>query len=115
MLTIKIYGARVDYTVALIAALYLRTSPIPLVPVDVRSFETGPPIIMSKNHVYNDMRVPLHLITGVRLVDVNNNPFPSCTMAGMPTYQINIPATELFNGDPTSVPTSAVGGFNLDL
>ncbi|CAG8594941.1 119_t:CDS:2 [Paraglomus occultum] len=35
--------------------------------------------------------------------------------AGIPAYQMNIPAIELFDGDPTSVPASAVGGFNLDL
>ena len=102
-------------TVALIAALYLRTSRTPLIPVDVRSFGTGPPLTVSKNHVYNNMRVPRHLFTGVGLVDVNNNPFPPCTMAGMPTYQMNIPATELFDGDPTGVPAAAVGGFNLNL
>ncbi|CAG8594433.1 3061_t:CDS:2 [Paraglomus brasilianum] len=31
------------------------------------------------------------------------------------TYQMNIPATELFDGDPAGVPASAIGGFNLDL
>jgi len=61
------------------------------------------------------MGVPPHLFTGVGLSDANNNPFPPCARAGIPAYQMNIPATELFDGDPTGVPASAVGGFNLDL
>ena len=61
------------------------------------------------------MGVPPHLFTGVGLSDANNNSFSPCARAGIPAYQMNIPATELFDGDPTGVPASAVGGFNLDL
>ena len=115
VLTIKIYEPRVDHTAAMIAALYLRTSPSPLIPVDVRSFGTSGPANVSKYYVYNDMGVPHHIFMGVGLSDINNNPFPPCAMAGIPAYQMNIPATELFDGDPAGVPASAIGGFNLDL
>ena len=36
-------------------------------------------------------------------------------MAGIPTHQMNIPAQELFDGDPNGIPAVAIGGFNLDL
>ncbi|CAG8504416.1 4453_t:CDS:1 [Acaulospora morrowiae] len=115
VLAVKLNEPRMDNTIAIIVALYLRTSPTPLIPVDVRSFGTAPPSHSHKNHIYNIMCVPPHLFTGVGLSDANNNPFPPCARAGIPDYQMNIPATELFNGDPTGVPASAVGGFNLDL
>ncbi len=115
VLAVKLNEPRRDNTIAIIVALYLRTSPTPLIPVDVRSFGTAPPSHSHQNYVYNIMGVPPHLFTGVGLSDANNNPFPPCARAGIPAYKMNIPATELFNGDPTGVPASAVGGFNLDL
>jgi hypothetical protein len=36
-------------------------------------------------------------------------------MAGIPMFQMNIPARELFDGDPNGVPRAAAGGFDLDL
>ncbi|CAG8544402.1 4274_t:CDS:2 [Paraglomus occultum] len=111
VLAVKLNKPRGDNTIAIIVALYLRTSPTPLIPVDVRSFGTAPPSHSHKNYVYNIMGVPPHLFTGVELSDANNNPFPPfyCARARIPAYQMNIPVTELFD-----VAASAIGGFNLD-
>ena len=60
------------------------------------------------------MNVPPNNFIGVGRT-ANGVNCPPCNGIGIQTYQMNIPATELFDGDPTGVPASAIGGFNLDL
>ncbi|CAB4484760.1 unnamed protein product [Rhizophagus irregularis] len=111
VLAIKIFGERVDpntntSTVALIAALYLRTSATPLIPTSVISFGTANPDTNTVNYIINQMGVP---------------------PANLPVYQMNIPGPELFNGVPAHLlpagfpiapntpPAGFAAGFNLDL
>ncbi|CAI2178223.1 19385_t:CDS:2 [Funneliformis geosporum] len=114
VLTIKIFDLRADNTLALIAMLYLRTDQNPLIPVKVISFGKADPVQSTVNYIINTMNVPPNNFIGVgRTVnDVNCLP---CDRAGIPIYQMNIPAAELFDGDPNGVPMAAAGGFNLDL
>jgi hypothetical protein len=120
VLIIKIFGVRTDpntnrSTIALVAALYLRTSPNPLIPTSVVSFGTADP---DPNYILIDMGVPIANFIGVGLPDPNNNnnPFPPCNVAGIPIYTMNIPGTELFDGVPAnSLPPNFNLGCNIDL
>jgi Uma2 family endonuclease len=114
VLIIKIFDLRVDNTFALIAALYLRTNQDPLSPIDVRSFGSTNPTRQTDNYIINDMKVPPNNYIGVGRT-VNGVRCPPCNGADIQTYQMNIPAAELFDGDPTGIPAAASGGFNLDL
>ncbi|PKK59418.1 hypothetical protein RhiirC2_794861 [Rhizophagus irregularis] len=134
VLAIKIFGERVDpntntSTVALIAALYLRTSATPLIPTSVISFGTANPDTNTVNYIINQMGVPPGSFIGVGRPDPNNNNnnFPPCNAANLPVYQMNIPGLELFNGVPAHLlpagfpiapntpPAGFAAGFNLDL
>ncbi|RGB28628.1 hypothetical protein C1646_796811 [Rhizophagus diaphanus] len=134
VLAIKIFGERIDpntntSTVALIAALYLRTSTIPLTPTSVISFGTANPDTNTVNYIINQMGVPLGSFIGVGRPNPNNNNnnFPSCNTANLPIYQMNIPGPKLFNGVPAYLlpigfpiasnipPVGFAAGFNLDL
>ncbi|CAB5351122.1 uncharacterized protein OCT59_006705 [Rhizophagus irregularis] len=113
VLVIKIFDLRVDNTFVLIAALYLRTNQNPLTPVNVISFGTADPAQPTVNYIIN-MNVPPNNFIGVGRT-VNGVNCPPCNMAGIPMYQMNIPAAELFDRDPNGIPAVAAGGFNLDL
>ncbi|GBB89479.1 hypothetical protein RclHR1_16180005 [Rhizophagus clarus] len=123
VLAIKIFGIRTNAltntsTIALIAALYLRTSPTPLVPTRVISFGTANPDTNTVNHIIQQMNVPPGSFVGVGRPDPNNNNnnFPPCNAANIPTYTMNIPGTELFDGVPANhLPAGFAAGFNLDL
>ncbi|RIA95497.1 hypothetical protein C1645_816579 [Glomus cerebriforme] len=53
---------------------------------------------------------------GVGCTDPNNNNYPPCNMANIPTYLMNISGVKLFNGvSPNLRPTGFAVGFNLDL
>ncbi|RUS20625.1 hypothetical protein BC937DRAFT_94758 [Endogone sp. FLAS-F59071] len=53
--------------------------------------------------------------SGASITGVGRYGVPACDAAGIPIYQLNLPAAELFNGAPTGIPAAAVAGFNLDL
>ena len=64
------------------------------------------------------MGVPPGIFIGVGSPDPNNNNnnFPPCNAANIPTYTMNIPGTELFDGVPANhLPAGFAAGFNLDL
>ncbi|CAB5357158.1 unnamed protein product [Rhizophagus irregularis] len=90
--------------IALIAALYLRTSTTPLIPTSIISFGTAEPNTSTINYIINKMGVPLGSFIGVGRPDPNNNNnnFPPCNAANLPDYQMNIPGPELFNGVPVN-------------
>jgi Uma2 family endonuclease len=123
VLAIKIFGVRTNpntntSTIALIAALYLRTSATPLIPTSVISFGTADPDTNTVNNIINQMGVPPGSFTGVGRPDPNNNNinFPPCNAANLPDYQMNIPGPELYNGVPANnLPVGFAAGFNLDL
>ncbi|UZO04478.1 uncharacterized protein OCT59_024864 [Rhizophagus irregularis] len=123
VLAIKIFGVRTNAlantsTIALIAALYLRTSPTPLIPTSVISFGTANPDINTENYITGQMGVPPGSFIGVGRPDPNNNNinFPPCNAANIPTYIMNIPGTELYNGVPqNNLPVGFAAGYNLDL
>ncbi|CAB4479885.1 hypothetical protein RhiirA1_495313 [Rhizophagus irregularis] len=123
VLAIKIFGVRTDpntntSTIALIAALYLRTSATPLIPTSVISFGTADPDANTVNCIINQMGVPPGSFTGVGRPDPNNNNnnFPPCNAPNLPDYQMNIPGPELYNGVPVHrLPPGFAAGFNLDL
>ncbi|RUS27057.1 hypothetical protein BC938DRAFT_483766 [Jimgerdemannia flammicorona] len=107
-LAIKLFPPRQNGTIAMLALLYLRTSPIPVIPITVTSFGTAPlghPTLT----VLEDIGIHHHAITGVGFGD---NP---CNNPGIQNYQIHIPAPELFNGVPGGIPAGAANGFDLDL
>ncbi|RGB40119.1 hypothetical protein C1646_664092 [Rhizophagus diaphanus] len=114
VLVIKIFNLRVDNTFVLIAALYLRTNQNPLTPVNVIYFGTADPSQSTVNYIINTMKVLPNNFIGVGRT-VNGVNCPPCNMAGIPMYQMNIPAAELFDGDPNGITAVAAGGFNLDL
>ena len=117
MLAIKIFGVRTitntitnatTSTIALIAALYFRTSPTPLIPTNAISFGTANPDSNIVNYILDatsGMSVPPGSLIGVGCPDPNNNniPFPLCNAANLPTYIMNIPEVELFNGVPSNL------------
>src|SRR5204863_8669379 len=77
VLAIKIFGVRTNArtntsTIALIAALYLRTSPTPLIPTKVISFGTANPDTNTANYILNTMGVPPGNFIGVGRPDPNN-------------------------------------------
>jgi hypothetical protein len=134
VLAIKICGVRINtntdaHTIALFAALYLRTSTTPQIPTSVISFGTASPDTNTVNYIINQMGVPPSSFIGVGRPDPNNNNnnFPSCNAANLPNYQMNIPGPELFDGvpvnrlpagfpiAPNTPPTGFAAGFNLDL
>jgi len=116
VLAIKIFELRANNTFAMIAALYLRTSPTPLVPVQVISFGTAEPIQQIVEYLENTVGVSPNIFTGVGRIDITTGiDYPLCNAPGIQIYQMNIPAAELFNGDPLGIPAAAVGGCDLDL
>lgn len=115
VLAIKLFRARVDNTFSMIAMQYLRSSPTPLIPVDVRSFGTANPDPQTITFLQVNAQVSANSIIGVGRTDANGARYSPCNMAGLATYQMNINAADLFHGDPLGIPAAAVGGFNLDL
>ncbi len=115
VLVIKIFEPRVDNTITLITAKYLRTSPTPLIPVQVISFGTAEPYQPTINYITSNdgMGVPPNNFIGVGR-HTDGNDYLACSRAGIPTYIMNIPAAELFDGDP-NVPAEVANGFDLDL
>ncbi|RGB39848.1 hypothetical protein C1646_688893 [Rhizophagus diaphanus] len=117
VLCIKIFTVRADNTIALTASLYLRTSPTPLIPTRVISFGTADIDTNIVNYINSIGVLPGNLI-GVGFTDPNNNNnnYPPCNAANIPTYLLNIPGPELFNGVPANLrPVGFAAGFNLDL
>ncbi|CAB4482606.1 hypothetical protein RhiirA5_502042 [Rhizophagus irregularis] len=123
VLIIKIFGVRTDpntntRTIALVAALFLRTSPNPLVPTSVISFGTANLDSKIENFILLDMGTPIANYIGVGIPDPNNHnlPFPPCNAAGIPIYTMNIPGTELYDGVPVgNLPPNFNLGCDIDL
>jgi hypothetical protein len=134
VLAVKIFGERINTntstsTIALIAALYLRTSTTPLIPTSVISFGTANPDTNTVNYIINQMGIPPGSFIGVGRPDPNNNNnnFPPCNAANLPDYQMNIPWPEIFDGVqahllpagfpivPNTPLAGFAAGFNLDL
>ncbi|EXX54455.1 uncharacterized protein OCT59_021411 [Rhizophagus irregularis] len=123
VLIIKIFGIYTHpntniSTIALVAALFLRTNSNPLVPTSVVSFGTANLDSKIVNFIILDMKTPIANFIGFGLPDPNNNniPFPSCNAAGIPTYIMNIPGTELFDRVPAIYLSPNFNlGCNIDL
>jgi Uma2 family endonuclease len=127
VLAVKIFGIRIDTNtntriIALIAALYLRTSATPLIPTSVVSFGTADPDAKTVNYILNEMGV----LPG-NFIGVGRPNFPLCNAANLPAYQMNIPGPEIFDGVPANLlpagfpivpntpPAGFAAGFDLDL
>jgi hypothetical protein len=95
-------------TRALIAFVYEHASNNPERPVLVKSFGTAA-MHISALKFFRRRHVPDQNITGV-----DRHMAPACNQPGIPIYQINIPATAIFNGSP-GIPASLRNGCNLDL
>ncbi|CAB4390998.1 unnamed protein product [Rhizophagus irregularis] len=101
-LAIKIYPSNN----AMVAMLYQRTSPTPNIPTIVISFGIAP----INNRVVNffaNIGVP-----GANIIGVGRQGAPPCNTSNIPTYQLHIPAVELFHRTPSILPSI---NFNLDL
>ncbi|KAF9998792.1 hypothetical protein BGZ79_007547 [Entomortierella chlamydospora] len=107
-LVIKIWELRQDNTIAMAALLYRRQDPNPLVPVSAISFGTaritGPALQTMQG-----------IIGGPNLVNGVGYGGVPCDAPGIPMYQLNLPAVDIYNGDPQGIPAGNVLGFNLDL
>ncbi|GBB98496.1 hypothetical protein RclHR1_03240021 [Rhizophagus clarus] len=117
VLSIKIFGVRADNTIALTASLYLRTSPTSLIPIMIISFGTAGIDTSIVNYINGIGVLPGNLI-GVGFTDPNNNNnnYPSCNVANIPTYLLNIPGAALFNEVSAPLrPVEFAAGFTLDL
>ncbi|RGB25792.1 hypothetical protein C1646_771271 [Rhizophagus diaphanus] len=100
-LAIKIYPSN-----AMVAMLYQRTSQTPNIPTIVISFGWAP----IHNRVVNffvNIGVP-----GVNITGFGRPGAPPCNTANIPTYQLHIPAVEIFHRTPSILPSI---NFDLDL
>lgn len=126
-LAIKIFSRRQDLTAAMLAILYLRNNqvpnlalaapnPPPNTPPTVAFPNTTPNIAISFGTApLNYQRAAFINNTGIRndrLTGFVQNNDIACTQAGMPNYQITIPANLLF---PGGVPVGVPNNFIIDL
>lgn len=107
-LGIKLYPPRPNGTVAMVAMLYLRSSPTNTITTVAISFGTAP-IRHNTVSFLRGIGVPDANILGV------GRGAPPCNGPGIPVYCLNLPAVDLYNGDPLGVPGVAANGWNLDL
>ncbi|KAF9434035.1 hypothetical protein BGZ76_008663 [Entomortierella beljakovae] len=107
-LVIKIWGPRQDGTIAMVALLYRRANPNPMIPISIVSFGTAGIDPQAHQILVGIVGNP-NFITGVGYDGV------PCDSAGIPTYQLNIPVVDIFHGDPQGIPAARIHGFNLDL
>ncbi|RGB37672.1 hypothetical protein C1646_756635 [Rhizophagus diaphanus] len=102
-LAIKIYRERIRFpgVKPMVAMLYQRSSQTPNIPTSVISFGNAP----------LDYRV-VHYFRGigVNVTGVGRPGAPPCNAPNIPTYQLQIPAAEIFNRTPFILPT-----VNFDL
>ncbi|GBB95729.1 hypothetical protein RclHR1_00260034 [Rhizophagus clarus] len=106
-IAVKIFNPRRDGTRVLVAFVYERANPER--PILVKSFGTAA-MYISTLKFFRRRRVPDQDITGV-----GRHTAPPCNHLGIPIYQINIPATAIFNGSPTGIPANLGNGCNIDL
>ncbi|KAF9100436.1 hypothetical protein BGX27_000409 [Mortierella sp. AM989] len=107
-LVIKIWEPRQDGTMAMVALLYRRANPNPMIPISTVSFGTAGIDPQANQGLVGIVGDP-NLITGVGYGGA------ACDGAGIPAYQLNIPAVDIYNGDPQGIPAARIHGFNLDL
>lgn len=108
-LAIKIYPlhAQQPGVRPMVAMLYQRKSQAPNIPTRVISFGNAPLYTAVINFLTNTISVSDANITGIR-----RHGAPPCNTSNIPTYQLPIPATELFHQTPFIFPSV---NFNLDL
>ncbi|CAB4436456.1 unnamed protein product [Rhizophagus irregularis] len=104
-LAIKIYPVRTHYPgrKPMVAMLYQRSSQTHNIPTRMISFGNAP----LDNRVVN-----YFLGIGVNVTGVGIPGAPPCNTPNIPTYQLQIPAAEIFNRTPFILPTI---NFDLDL
>jgi hypothetical protein len=105
-LAIKIFGRRQNGTKALLALLYTRPNPLP---TSVISFGTAPLANVTLGYLRRQ-GIPNNTITGFGRFGA-----PACNAPGIATYQISLPAAELFNGVPGGVPNGVPANIVIDL
>jgi hypothetical protein len=106
-LAIKLYSHHQDGTRAMVVMLYQRSSPTPNLPTKVISFGNEPLHNSVVDFFINTVGIPGTLITGV-----GRHGAPPCNAPNLPTYQLPIPAAEIFHRTPTILPSVM---FELDL
>ena len=102
-LAIKVFPRRANGTRAMVALLYLRPS---VVPTLVKSFGTAPLHHHTRSYLQN-VGVANNTLSGLGFGA------PGCTGAGIPDYQLPIPASRLFSVLP--VPQGLSINFVIDL
>lgn len=91
---------------AMVAMLYLRTSPTPNVPVTVISFGNAQLNNLVVEYIQNTIGANVTgFVTGA----------PPCNGPNIPNYRLNIPANALFVGAPGGIPNGMANGINIDL
>jgi hypothetical protein len=126
-LAVKLFPRRQDGTAAMLALLYLRNNQIPKPVLNVPNPPPNTqPMIVIPNTIPN-----IAISFGSASLDYNSVAFLNntgiqnhrmigflqandiaCTAAGMPTYQLTIPANLIF---PNGVPPGIPNNFNIDL
>ncbi|RIA84382.1 hypothetical protein C1645_832359 [Glomus cerebriforme] len=125
-LAIKIFDRQQDSTVAMLAILYLRNNQVPNPTLNVPNPSPNTPLMITANAIPN-----LAISFGTAPLSyqptafINNTGMPNgrltgflqctdiaCTLAGMPNYQLTIPANLLF---PEYVPARVPNNFTIDL
>ncbi|RUP47967.1 hypothetical protein BC936DRAFT_145125 [Jimgerdemannia flammicorona] len=108
-LGIKLFRPRENGTTAMLVLMYQRSSPTPTILTIAVSFGTAP---------IHNRTVPFlhqHGVLDAVITGVGRHGAPACDGLGIPVYQLNIPAVELYNGVPGGAPAAAVNGYDLDL
>ena len=125
-LAIKIFDRRQDSTAAMLAILYLRNNQVPNPALNVPNPPPNTPPTITANAIPNLAisfgtaplnRQPTAFInnTGMpngRLTGFLQRTDVACTLAGMPNYQLTIPANLIF---PGGVPARVPNNFTIDL
>lgn len=104
---LRIFDRRADGTRAMVALVYHRANPAPLVPA-VTSFGTAIPAQITVTDIAAQ-GVAANAIAGVGF---GGSP---CNVAGIPLYQLNFATVDLFNGVPAGVPPGVPAAYTLDL
>jgi hypothetical protein len=104
-LAIKVWPKRRNGTVAMLALLYVRSSPTPTDPIAKISFGTA--------RIYGNAMIQLQNIGGVAPTGVGFGGVP-CNQAGLAPYQLQIPIAELYNDVPGGAP-QGVPDLPIDL
>ncbi|RUS14357.1 hypothetical protein BC938DRAFT_477418 [Jimgerdemannia flammicorona] len=96
-LAVKLFRRRSKGTMAILALLYLRTKPNPMVPMCKWCQLRG----------RLSLGIPNHGITSVERIGA-----PPCDTAGISVYQVNISAAQLFSGATDGIPVGTADGFD---